>query len=358
MSVWCQFMFGQTNLSGRDLSNMFERSLPDKLSVVCRLYVGVVSVFSGSVRGRVGLNSATDGRWFVGIRSVMYRAYVGRHDTDSRPIQDRMKSDITPNCVESADTFPNQNRRVPDISRTQTECKLITVCGVIPTYKSTQKIPENISSSKWHHEMAFRSLPQPNQILILRYHIDHHHRQLYPTSTIPFPILGPRQYGHHFAYDILKYNFYENLCNSIETSLEFVHKDPMNNMPAFVQLASMSFKYIFFKFMITNKISPEMSLQGNLPFFFFFFFFFFTILWYHEHVYTNTVYSYLSTFYVAGSLYIHLIMPTCFILLRFTPIDIWQHWRNKDSYHHYHLWTHCGWLTHTCVRNLTWHSLW
>ena len=60
-------MFGQTNLSGRDLSNMFERSLPDTLSVVCRLYVGVVSVLSGSVRGRVGLNSATDGRWFVGL---------------------------------------------------------------------------------------------------------------------------------------------------------------------------------------------------------------------------------------------------------------------------------------------------
>ena len=38
-----------------------------------------------------------------------------------------------------------------------------------------------------------------------------------------------------------KYDFYENLCNLIETSLKFVHKDPMNNMPASVQLASMSF---------------------------------------------------------------------------------------------------------------------
>ena len=81
-------MFGQTNLLGRDLSNMLERFLPDKLSVVGRLYIGVVSVLSVSVRGRVGLNSATDGRWFVGLRSVMYRAYVGRPDTDSRSIQD------------------------------------------------------------------------------------------------------------------------------------------------------------------------------------------------------------------------------------------------------------------------------
>ena len=132
LSVWRRFMFEQTNLSGRDLSNMFERSLPDKLWVVCRLYVGVVSVLSGSVRGGVGLNSATDG-----IRSVMYQAYVGRPDTDSRLIQDRIKSDITPNYVELADTFPNQNRRVPDISRSQTECKPITVCGVISSYKST-----------------------------------------------------------------------------------------------------------------------------------------------------------------------------------------------------------------------------
>ena len=163
-SVYSRYWFGfvglmsvyvrADKLSGRDLSNMFERSIPDKLSVVCRLYVGVVSVLSGSVRGRVGLNSATDGRWFVGLRSVVYRAYVGRPDTDSRPIQDRIKSDITPNCVESVDTFPNQNRRVPDISRTQTECKLITACGVILTYKITQKIPENISSPKWRHKMV------------------------------------------------------------------------------------------------------------------------------------------------------------------------------------------------------------
>ena len=39
-------------------------------------------------------------------------------------------------------------------------------------------------------------------------------------------------------------------------------------------------------------------------------------------------------------------MPTCFILLRFTHICIFQHWRNKDIYYHYHLRTHCDRLTH------------
>ena len=67
--------------------------------------------------------------------SVLDRLCIEHMSADLTPIQDRIKSDITPNCVESADTFPNQNRRVPDISRTQTECKPTTVCGVIPTYR-------------------------------------------------------------------------------------------------------------------------------------------------------------------------------------------------------------------------------
>ena len=122
-----------------------------------------MSVLSGSVRGRVGLNSATGGRWFVSLRSVMYRAYVGRPDTDPRPIQDRIKSDITPNCVESVDTFPNQNRQVPDISRTQTECKPITVCGVIPAYKSTPKISLHLSDAiKWHFLKFATTKPNSN----------------------------------------------------------------------------------------------------------------------------------------------------------------------------------------------------
>ena len=32
----------------------------------------------------------------------------------------------------------------------------------------------------------------------------------------------------------------------MEFPLKFVNKDPMNNMPAYIQLASMSFKCIFF----------------------------------------------------------------------------------------------------------------
>ena len=151
------------------------RGAIDLLSVLirfCLFGVGlclgrhILSVLSGSVRGRVVLNSATDGRWFVGLRSVMYGAYVGRPDTDSRPIQHRIKSDITPNCVETADTFPNRNRRVPDISRTQNECKPITVCGVMPTYKSTQKFRKislhQSGAMKWHFKTFVTTKPNMN----------------------------------------------------------------------------------------------------------------------------------------------------------------------------------------------------
>ena len=49
--------------------------------------------------------------------------------------------------------------------------------------------------------------------------------------------------------------------------MKFVQKDPVNNMRAFFPLASMSFKCIYLKSMITDKIYIEMSLQGNLSFY-------------------------------------------------------------------------------------------
>ena len=63
-----------------------------------------------------------------------------------------------------------------------------------------------------------------------------------PISSLPVISYIPR-FISNMGCDILKYNFHENLCNLIETLLKFV---PMNIIPAFVQLASMSFKCIFF----------------------------------------------------------------------------------------------------------------
>ena len=130
-SVYSRYWFGFVGLVsvyvradkfvGRDLSNMFERSLSNKLSVVCGLYVGVVSVLSGSVRGRVGLNSATDGRWFVGLKSVMYRAYVGRPDTDSRPNQVRHNTELGGVGRHIPESKPTSARHISNPNRMQTD---------------------------------------------------------------------------------------------------------------------------------------------------------------------------------------------------------------------------------------------
>ena len=46
-----------------------------------------------------------------------------------------------------------------------------------------------------------------------------------------------RQNGRHFADDCFKYIFMnENICISIKSSLKFVPKGPINNIPALVQI--------------------------------------------------------------------------------------------------------------------------
>ena len=49
--------------------------------------------------------------------------------------------------------------------------------------------------------------------------------------------LRPRQHGRHFADDTFKRIFLnENVEILIEISLKFVHKGPINNIPALVQI--------------------------------------------------------------------------------------------------------------------------
>ena len=49
--------------------------------------------------------------------------------------------------------------------------------------------------------------------------------------------LRPRRNGRHFPDDTFKYMFLtENISISIKISLTFVPKDPINNIPALVQI--------------------------------------------------------------------------------------------------------------------------
>ena len=126
------------------------RQIVGCLSVICRCGVGFC-------RGAFGDVSVLIRPPMVAGLSVLDRLCIGHMSADLTPIQGRFKSDIIPNCVESADTFPNQNRRVPDISRTQTECKPITVCSYLRyilkhtknsgKYLFTKVAPKYI---KWH----------------------------------------------------------------------------------------------------------------------------------------------------------------------------------------------------------------
>ena len=121
LSVWDRYVFGQSNLSGRDLSNMFERSLPDKLSVACRLCVGMESVLSGSVRGHVEESSVIDGTWFVGLKSVMYWALVSRPDTDARPNQVQHYTELCGVGRHVPESRPTRARHTPNPKRMQTD---------------------------------------------------------------------------------------------------------------------------------------------------------------------------------------------------------------------------------------------
>ena len=128
-SVYNRYWFGFVGLcSGRQIcrGEIFQTCLKDLSPTNCRLSAGYMSVWCRFSRVVFGDVSVLIRPPMVDGLSVLDRLCIGHMSADLTPIQDRIKSDITPNCVESADTFPNQNRRVPDISRTQTECKPIT----------------------------------------------------------------------------------------------------------------------------------------------------------------------------------------------------------------------------------------
>ena len=69
----------------------------------------------------------------------------------------------------------------------------------------------------------------------LRLYVSNYTAQNWPN--VPLFSLRPRQNGRYFADDIFKPIFLnENIRVSIEISLKFVPKVPINNIPALVQI--------------------------------------------------------------------------------------------------------------------------
>ena len=77
---------------------------------------------------------------------------------------------------------------------------------------------------------------QPNICKIV---ISSHFNSLRGTKSgvLSFNTLRPGQNGRHFPDDICKFIFLnENIWISIEISMKFVPSDPINNIPALVQI--------------------------------------------------------------------------------------------------------------------------
>ena len=127
-SVWCRFMFRQTNLSGRDLSNMFERSifqtcLKDLSSTNCRLSVGYMSVWCRFCRGAFGDVSVSIRPPMVDGLSVLDRLCIGHMSTDLTPIQGRFKTESSPTWNRIAWSWPTHFRIKTDECPTYLEPK-------------------------------------------------------------------------------------------------------------------------------------------------------------------------------------------------------------------------------------------
>ena len=71
----------------------------------------------------------------------------------------------------------------------------------------------------------------------MRIHRAHHDVTLMALGVNPVNTFRPRQNGRHFPDDSFKWIFLnENVWISIEVSLKFVPKGPINNIPALVQI--------------------------------------------------------------------------------------------------------------------------
>ena len=139
----------------KDLSPANCRLCIDYMSVRCRL-------LSGSFRGCIGLTLIMDGTQSICLRKVIYRVFVGQPYTIWKQLQDRIKLNITPNCVESR---PTSARHIPNPKRMQTDNRLSSNTYI----EEPTKMPANMSSQKWCHKVTLpvAHFPQLIQIITL-----------------------------------------------------------------------------------------------------------------------------------------------------------------------------------------------
>ena len=122
-------------------------------------------------------------------------------------------------------------------------CKGLTLLVLRPEYSRTTR------SIQWllmhwllvspSHEQLLHTLCEIRMtVSSLRVNVNKFHVLTTPNENKSYlNTLGPRQNGRHFADDIFKCIFLnENIWISIKSSLKFVPKGPINNIPALVQI--------------------------------------------------------------------------------------------------------------------------
>ena len=110
--------------------------------------------------------------------------------------------------------------------------------GLVPSSNKPLHEPmlTQISGAIWHHYMPqWVNLDIANHLLHVVWICPGN--GLVPISQQAFNTLRPRQHGRHFPDDIFKCIFLnENVWTSIQISLKFVPKGPIDNIPALVQI--------------------------------------------------------------------------------------------------------------------------
>ena len=109
---------------------------------------------------------------------------------------------------------------------------LLLVISLTVHCQHNYDIPSAGDSHLWDHG------PHLNiKIMFPCIRISHHKDKTLMIGLNLFNTLRPRQNGRHFADYIFKRIFFnENVCISIEISLKFVPKGPIDNIPALVQI--------------------------------------------------------------------------------------------------------------------------
>ena len=173
-------------------------------------------------------------------------------DQDARDSTTRVPKPVSPRNKQLKKTISYLRTRISCLKRTKvpatprtTTSVIRNVCqeldGLLPE-ETAKFVKSRIIANQRKSKAGNRwTLSDKMFALSIFYHSRKAYRILHKLFVLPskttLNTLRPTQYGRHFADDIFKCIFLnENVWIPIKISLKFVHKGPINNIPALVQI--------------------------------------------------------------------------------------------------------------------------